>query len=114
MFHQVDTNGIILFVYLIPKASVDKIIGVECRDDGKQRLVIRLRTLPENGKANKALIKFLAKQWKIPSSYISLKSGETSRYKQLYFSGYLQEVGEILQSLYTSTHKNESLLKKQA
>ncbi|WP_019220738.1 DUF167 domain-containing protein [Bartonella senegalensis] len=99
MFHQVDTNSVILFVYLIPKASVDKIMGIECKDDGRRHLVIRLRAIPENGKANKALIKFLAKQWRIPSSYISLKSGGTSRYKQLYFSGYLEKLRKILQSL---------------
>lgn len=99
MFYQVDTNGLILFIYLIPKASIDKIIGVECRDDGKQYLVVRLRALPEDGKANKALIKFLAKQWKVPASCISLKSGATSRYKQLYFSTYLEELKQIWLSL---------------
>ncbi|WP_336278894.1 DUF167 domain-containing protein [Bartonella sp. CB175] len=99
MFYQVNTNGLILFVYLIPKASLDKIIGVECRDDGKKHLVIRLRAVPEDGKANKALIKFLAKQWKIPSSCIFLKSGATSRHKQLHFSGYLDKIKNTLQSL---------------
>lgn len=99
MFHQLDTNGLILFIYLIPKSSVDRIMGVECRDDGKQYLVIRLRAVPEDGKANKALIKFLAKQWKIPSSCISLKSGVTSRYKQLYFSEHLDELKKIWKSL---------------
>ncbi|WP_409361458.1 DUF167 domain-containing protein [Bartonella heixiaziensis] len=108
MFYLVDTNGLILFVYLIPKASVDRIMGVECRDDGKQHLVIRLRAVPEDGKANKALIKFLAKQWKIPSSCITLKVGATSRYKQLYFSEYLEELRGILQSLGDITlHRNK-------
>ncbi|WP_273759815.1 DUF167 domain-containing protein [Bartonella sp. ML70XJBT.G] len=104
MFHQFDANGLILFVYLIPKSSVDRIMGVECRDNGKQYLVIRLRAVPEDGKANKALIKFLAKQWKIPTSCISLKNGATSRYKQLYFSRHLEELKQIWQSLgdYTS------------
>ncbi|WP_336288015.1 MULTISPECIES: DUF167 domain-containing protein [unclassified Bartonella] len=99
MFYQVDASGLILFVYLIPKASVDKIMGIECRDDGRQHLVIRIRAVPEDGKANKALMRFLAKQWKVPFSYISLKSGATSRYKRLYFSGYLEELKKILQSL---------------
>ncbi|WP_336294524.1 DUF167 domain-containing protein [Bartonella sp. CB169] len=98
MFHQVD-NGVVLFVYLIPKVSADRIMGVEYRNDGKKYLIIRLRTVPENGKANKALIKFLAKQWKIPFSCISLKSGATSRYKQLYFSGHLEKLRKILQAL---------------
>ncbi|QEE11502.1 DUF167 domain-containing protein [Bartonella krasnovii] len=98
MFYQVDKNNLILFVYLIPKSSVDKIIGIECKDGEKQYLVIRLRSVPEDGKANKALIKFLAKQWKIPSSSIFLKSGATSRYKQLYFSTHLEELKQKWQS----------------
>ncbi len=105
MVHQFDSNGLSLFVYLIPKASVDRIMGVESRDNGKQYLVVRLRAVPEDGKANRALIKFLAKQWKIPSSCISLKSGTTSRYKQLYFSTYLEELKQIWQSLEEYTSK---------
>ncbi len=108
IFHQVDTNGLILFVHLIPKASVDRIMGIESRDNGKQYLVVRLRAVPEDGKANKALIQFLAKQWKIPSSCITLKNGATSRYKQLYFSEYLEELRGILQSLGDiPLHKNK-------
>ncbi|MCZ2203951.1 DUF167 domain-containing protein [Bartonella sp. A05] len=99
MFYQIDANGLLLFVHLSPKASEDSIIGVKSRDDGKQHLAIRLRVVPEDGKANKALIKFLAKQWKIPSSCISLRSGATSRYKQLYFSGYLKDLEQILLAL---------------
>ncbi|EJF83700.1 DUF167 domain-containing protein [Bartonella rattimassiliensis] len=98
MFYQVDKNGVVLFIYLIPKSSVDKIIGIECRDGEKRYLIIHLRAVPEDGKANKALIKFLAKQWKIPSSSITLKNGTTSRYKQLYFSTHLEELKQIWQS----------------
>ncbi|WP_455478662.1 DUF167 domain-containing protein [Bartonella sp. B10] len=99
MLHQVYTSGLVLSVYLIPKSSTDKIVGIEYRDDGRQYLIVRLRTVPEDGKANKALIKFLSKQWKIPSSYISLKSGLTSRYKRVHFSGCLERLSNILQSL---------------
>ncbi|OPB29133.1 DUF167 family protein [Bartonella sp. WD12.1] len=97
MLYRIDDSGLILFVRLIPRASMDSIVGVESRDGETQHLVIRLRAVPEDGKANKALIKFLARQWKIPSSYISLKSGITSRYKQLCFSGYIEELEQKLQ-----------------
>ncbi|AQX19310.1 DUF167 domain-containing protein [Bartonella sp. WD16.2] len=97
MLYRIDTSGLILFVRLIPRASMDNIVGIESRDGEIQHLVIRLRTVPEDGKANKALIKFLARQWKIPSSYISLKSGTTSRYKQLHFSEYIKELEQKLQ-----------------
>lgn len=109
MFHQFDMNGLSLFVYLIPKASVDQIMGVESKDNGKQYLIVRLRAVPEDGKANKALIKFLAKQWKIPSSCISLKSGTTSRYKQLYFSTHSEKLKQIWQALGNSSSKEKPI-----
>ncbi|WP_345096863.1 DUF167 family protein [Bartonella acomydis] len=109
MFYQVDKNGLILFVYLTPKSSVDQIMGVECRNNGKQYLTIRLRAVPEDGKANKALIKFLAKQWKIPAFCISLKSGTTSRYKQLHFSIHLEKLKQIWQFLGDSSSKEKPI-----
>ncbi|ABM45193.1 TIGR00251 family protein [Bartonella bacilliformis str. Heidi Mejia] len=99
MFYRVDVDSLILFVRLTPKASMNNIVGVESRDDGKQYLIIRLCAVPEDGKANKALIKFLAKQWKIPSSCISLENGAISRYKQLRFSGGVEKIEKILHSL---------------
>ncbi|MNL78962.1 hypothetical protein D3C87_2054670 [compost metagenome] len=39
--------------------------------------------MPENGKANKALIALIAKALRVPKSAISLISGETSRKKIL-------------------------------
>ncbi|AQX30259.1 DUF167 domain-containing protein [Bartonella schoenbuchensis] len=106
MLYRIDSSGLVLFVRLIPKASMDSIVGVESRDGETQHLVIRLRTVPEDGKANKALIKFLGRQWKIPPSYISLKSGMTSRYKQLRFSGYVEELEQKLQ-LMSNVHSQK-------
>ncbi|WP_336276418.1 DUF167 domain-containing protein [Bartonella sp. CB178] len=99
MFHRVDASGLRLFVYLIPKSSIDKVVGVKYGDDGKKCLVVRLRAAPENGRANTQLIRFLSKQWRIPLSCISLKSGVTSRHKQLHFSEYIEELEKILHSL---------------
>lgn len=42
---------------------------------------------PEDGKANAALYKLLAKVWKLPSSRLSLIGGATSRHKQLLIQG---------------------------
>lgn len=74
---------------------MDQIVGIEKRGDGKQYLIIRLRSAPRNGEANKALIKFLSQQFRIPSSHISLKNGAKSHYKKLLVSGASEDLERI-------------------
>lgn len=52
---------------------------VEQSDDGS--LTIRLQSPPIDGKANQELIGLLAKQFKVPKSYIQIKSGLSSKNK---------------------------------
>ncbi len=61
--------------------------GVKADADGQACLCIRVATVAEDGKANKALIAFLAKRLKCPKSSIRLISGETSRKKILRVDG---------------------------
>jgi len=44
-------------------------------------LTIRLKSPPVDGKANQELIKVLSKKFDVPKSYISIKSGASSRQK---------------------------------
>ncbi|MFC1770728.1 DUF167 domain-containing protein [Candidatus Margulisiibacteriota bacterium] len=62
---------------LIPKSSENKIIGF--LKDGS--LKIKLTAPPVDNAANKALIAFLAKQFKLKKHDIQIKSGHTSRKK---------------------------------
>ncbi len=55
-------------------------------------LKIRLAAPPVDGKANEALIKFVAETLKLPKSAVNLKSGQTSRRKVLEISGSSREV----------------------
>lgn len=54
-------------------------------------LKIRLSAPPVDGKANEALIKFVAETLKLPKSAVSLKSGQTSRRKVLEVTGTTSE-----------------------
>lgn len=70
-------------VRLTPKASQNAITGW-CKDaDGKDILKISVTAIPEKGKANKALIRLLSKEWKIPKGSITIIKGETARIKIL-------------------------------
>lgn len=76
-----------LQVRVTPNASADRIEGVEIRDDGAAVLRLRVRAVPDKGKANAAVAALLAKALGIPKSAITLASGETSRLKTLRLSG---------------------------
>ena len=56
-----ESNKIILDVYVQPGAKQSKIVGIY---DGN--LKIRLQAPPIEGKANKMLLKFIAQLFKVP------------------------------------------------
>lgn len=80
-------DGLELFVRLTPKSSRDALEGLEMLANGQWVLKCRVRSVPEDGKANAALIALLAKQLKAPASRITLASGATSRGKTLRIEG---------------------------
>ena len=51
---------------------------------GQAELKVSVTAVPENGKANSALIKLLSKEWKIAKGCFELVSGHTDRHKALH------------------------------
>jgi len=74
-------EDIILKIYLQPKSSKNEIVG-PYRDGIK----IKLTAPPLEGKANEALIRFLAKELSISPSCIEMLKGHHSREKTLRIS----------------------------
>jgi hypothetical protein len=72
---------------LQPGASRAKVDGLAVLDDGATVLKLRVTEPPEDGKANAALIRLLAKAWKLPKSSLSLVTGHTDRRKTLAVAG---------------------------
>jgi len=72
-----------LIIHLTPKASHNKIEGWDLDAKNQQILRVRVTAIPEDGKANEALIKLLSKTLHISQSRISLIRGSTSRVKHL-------------------------------
>ncbi|TDQ23691.1 hypothetical protein DEV91_11693 [Phyllobacterium brassicacearum] len=86
-FFRKDDNGVTLFVRLTPKSSRDAIEGLETTDDGRAYIKARVRAVPEDGKANAALEKLLAKWLELAPRDVTIASGATSRLKQIRISG---------------------------
>ena len=80
---RVAADGCItLTLHIQPGAKKTEFAGLH-----GDALKIRLAAPPVDGKANEALIRFIADTLKLPKSAINLKSGQTSRRKVLEVSG---------------------------
>lgn len=85
---RVAADGrITLTLHIQPGAKKTEFAGLH-----GDALKIRLAAPPVDGKANEALIKFVAETLKLPKSAVNLKSGQTSRRKVLEISGSSREV----------------------
>ncbi len=82
-----EPDGLLLFLRVTPNAGADRIEGVEQRDDGTAVLRIRVRAIPDKGKANAAVIALVAKALGVPKSAVALVAGDTARLKTLRLGG---------------------------
>lgn len=75
------TNAHTITVRLTPKASADRVGEARKLPSGEEQLVVYVTAPPEDGKANKAMLRLLAKHFGVPPSRLTLLRGQTSRNK---------------------------------
>ena len=75
-------EGCVLKCWIQPRSSRSAVIGIH-----GDALKIALTAPPVDGKANKELIKFLAKYFKLPKGGIQIIAGDSSRSKTILVSG---------------------------
>ncbi|OJX12797.1 MAG: hypothetical protein BGO77_07930 [Caedibacter sp. 37-49] len=71
---------------LTPNSKQNGIQGLYISAEAQIYLKISVRAVPENGQANDALIRFMASEFCVPKTHITIVKGETSRFKTLLFS----------------------------
>ena len=74
--------GVTFRVRVQPGANKNEIVGVQ-----QDALKVRISAPPLEGKANKALIQFLAKQLGVKRNQVEIMSGHTSRIKTIHVVG---------------------------
>lgn len=79
-------GGAELRVRVQPGASKDAIEGPGEDAAGQAFLKVRVRAVPEKGKANAAVEQLLAKALGVPKSAVSVEKGETQRLKTVRIS----------------------------
>ncbi len=92
MVFEERQDGILLRVRLTPNSSSCNKGDVFCDADGREYLKISVVSVPEKGKANQELIKFLSKQLKEAKSSFEIISGETDRCKRILILGNSQNL----------------------
>lgn len=81
---------------MTPKASANRVQGLGVGAGGETVLKVQVTAVPEGGKANAALIKLLAKEWRVPKSSVSVFQGATDRSKVLVVEG---DTGDLMKQL---------------
>ena len=76
-------SGLRLAVKVTPKATADRVRGVVSDAAGRAVLQVSVTAVPENGKANAAVIALLAKRWRLAKSAFEVVQGTTDRRKVL-------------------------------
>jgi uncharacterized protein YggU (UPF0235/DUF167 family) len=97
--YRIIEGGIALFIRLTPKGGRDGFDSIEADSDGKVWLKARVRSVPEDGKANAALEVLLAKSFGVSKSAVSVTSGHTARNKQVEIKGDSTALVAVLRDL---------------
>jgi uncharacterized protein YggU (UPF0235/DUF167 family) len=80
-------DGVVVACRLTPKGGRDAIDGAATLADGMRVLLVRVRAVPEDGKANDALVRLIADKAGAPPSRARLVAGAKSRLKQVAVTG---------------------------
>jgi len=81
MFYTISNGEVLLRIKAQPGASRSEFADLY----GDDAIKVRIKAPAVEGAANKELVKFLSKSFKVPKSDIIFKNGETSKTKMLRF-----------------------------
>ena len=77
-FYTVQKNTIMAHIKVNPNKNKNEITGIV-----NEELCLSIKAAPEKGKANKEIIRFLAKELNISRTEIVIKSGLTHKHKTI-------------------------------
>jgi uncharacterized protein (TIGR00251 family) len=80
-------EGVAVTLRVTPKSASARIGGIGEDAQGRCFLRVHVTEAPEKGKANEAVVKLLAKAWRLPRSRIEVVSGESDRNKTVAIKG---------------------------
>lgn len=92
--------GVRVHLRVSPRASRNAIQGLMDGPDASRVLKVAVTAVPEDGKANTAVIALLAKTWRLPKTSMEIVAGHTDRSKVVEIRGdgpaLLQHLGPLV------------------
>lgn len=90
-----SAEGVLIDARILPNSSCTEIVG-----EYAKRLKIRIQQPALDGKANKALCRFLAEEFNVPRSTVSVVQGDTSKLKTILLKEQsLNHVAQLLSTI---------------
>ncbi len=80
-------NGVTVAVRVAPRAARQRIGEIAAEANGVRVIKVAVTAAPEGGKANDAVIRLLAKAWRVPKTSLSVVSGAADRRKTIFAAG---------------------------
>lgn len=80
-------DALAIAVRVTPKGGASRIDGLGEDAEGRSFLRVRVKEVPEKGKANAAVVKLLAKEWGLAPSTLEIAADETGRLKTVVVRG---------------------------
>lgn len=96
---RLTPDGLFLAIRLTPKGGRDAVDGVELLADGTPVLKARVRAAPQEGKANAALEKLIARILDVAPNRVRLVAGATARLKTVRIEGDGSALAKTLKTL---------------
>jgi len=91
MWHRREGDAITLTLHVQPGAKYSEVTGLH-----GEALKIRLAAPPIEGRANEALLRFIAERFNVPLRNVELKQGAQSRHKRVEVRGSAVEPESLL------------------
>ena len=85
--YQIVDGGLDVRLRVTPKASRDAVGAVVADEQGNGVLKVAVTAVPEKGGANAAVIKLLAKAWRLRKTDMDVVRGATDRNKTVRIAG---------------------------
>ena len=105
MFYEWREENLIINIRIQPKAASNGFAEV-LGDPPEQKIKLRITAPPIDGKANKHLITYIAKLFKVTKSAVHIISGENSRNKRLQ----IDQPQRLPECIDTSHHRPATLI----
>ena len=83
----IQKDGLTFSMRVTPNAKTARVGGVVLDAKGRHILNVYVNVMPEDGKANEAVVTLLAHLWHLKRTHITLLKGFTNRNKVVHIAG---------------------------